>query len=97
MWRSRPSPSASPPPTHKDGPTGNRYYSIDTFVKIRTIRIFQNLGLSLNEIRGYFDDSVDLPPAAPPGGRSSLRAGKARERSGPGASARENCVRGPAG
>lgn len=49
------------PPDVKDGPTGNRYYSIDTFVKIRTIRIFQNLGLSLNEIRGYFDDSVDLP------------------------------------
>ena len=48
-------------PDVKDGPTGNRYYSIDTFVKIRTIRIFQNLGLSLNEIRGYFDDSVDLP------------------------------------
>lgn len=47
-------------PDVKDGPTGNRYYSIDTFVKIRTIRIFQNLGLSLNEIRGYFDDSVDL-------------------------------------
>ena len=34
-------------PDVKDGPTGNRYYSIDTFVKIRTIRIFQNLGLSL--------------------------------------------------
>ena len=48
-------------PDVKDGPTGNRYYSIDTFVKIHTIRIFQNLGLSLNEIRGYFDDSVDLP------------------------------------
>ena len=48
-------------PDVKDGPTGNRYYSIDTFVKIRTIRIFQNLGLSLSEIRGYFDDSVDLP------------------------------------
>ena len=48
-------------PDVKDGPTGNRYYTIDTFVKIRTIRIFQNLGLSLNEIRGYFDDTFDLP------------------------------------
>lgn len=48
-------------PDVKDGPTGNRYYTIDTFVKIRTIRIFQNLGLSLSEIRGYFDDSFDLP------------------------------------
>lgn len=48
-------------PDVKNGPTGNRYYTIDTFVKIRTIRIFQNLGLSLSEIRGYFDDSVDLP------------------------------------
>ena len=41
---------------------GNRYYTIDTFVKIRTIRIFQNLGLSLAEIQGYFDDTFDLPP-----------------------------------
>ena len=49
-------------PDVKDGATGNRYYTIDTFVKIRTIRIFQNLGLSLSEIRGYFDDSFDLPP-----------------------------------
>lgn len=49
-------------PDVKDSATGNRYYTIDTFVKIRTIRIFQNLGLSLGEIRGYFDDSFDLPP-----------------------------------
>ena len=49
-------------PDVKDGATGNRYYTIDTFVKIRTIRILQTLGLSLSDIRGYFDDAFDLPP-----------------------------------
>ena len=39
-------------PDGRDGTTGNRYYTIDTLVKIRTIRILQNLGLSLGEIRG---------------------------------------------
>ena len=46
----------------KDGSTGNRYFSIDTFTQIRTIRVFQDLGLSLDEIRTYFDDSSDLQP-----------------------------------
>ena len=49
-------------PDVKDGVTGNRYYSIDTFTQIRTIRIFQNLGLSLDEIREYFNDKTDLQP-----------------------------------
>ena len=49
-------------PDAKDGATGNRYYTIDTFVKLRTIRILQNLGLSLSDIRGYFDGEFDLPP-----------------------------------
>ena len=49
-------------PDVKDGATGNRYYTIDTFVKIRTLRILQGLGLSLSEIRGYFDDAFALPP-----------------------------------
>ena len=49
-------------PDKKDGTTGNRYYTIDTFTQIRTIRVFQNLGLSLDEIREYFDDSTDLEP-----------------------------------
>lgn len=49
-------------PDAKDGATGNRYYTIDTFVKIRTVRILQNLGLSLGEIRGYYDGTFDLPP-----------------------------------
>ena len=38
-------------PDKKEGSTGNRYYTIDTFTQIRTIRVFQNLGLSLDEIR----------------------------------------------
>lgn len=49
-------------PDKKDGATGNRYYSIDTFTQIRTIRVFQNLGLSLDETRDYFNDSTDLQP-----------------------------------
>jgi DNA-binding transcriptional MerR regulator len=49
-------------PDKKDGTTGNRYYSIDTFTQVRTIRIFQNLGLSLDEIRGYFNGTTDLQP-----------------------------------
>lgn len=49
-------------PDKKDGAVGNRYYTIDTFTQIRTIRIFQSLGLSLDEIREYFDDVSDLKP-----------------------------------
>ena len=49
-------------PDKKTGETGNRYYTIDTFTQIRTIRIFQNLGLSLNEIKEYFNGSSDLKP-----------------------------------
>ncbi len=49
-------------PDKKDGATANRYYTIDTFTQVRTIRIFQDLGLSLDEIREYFSDSSDLQP-----------------------------------
>lgn len=50
-------------PDKKDGTTGNRYYTIDTFTQIRTIRVFQELGLSLDEIREYFNNSSsDLQP-----------------------------------
>lgn len=49
-------------PDKKEGETGNRYYTIDTFTQIRTIRVFQNLGLSLNEIREYFSGDSDLQP-----------------------------------
>ena len=49
-------------PDKKDGTTGNRYYTIDTFTRVRTIRIFQDLGLSLDEIREYFDGKTNLQP-----------------------------------
>ena len=49
-------------PDKKDGVTGNRYYTIDTFTQIRTIRTFQKLGLSLDEIHEYFNNSCDLNP-----------------------------------
>lgn len=49
-------------PDEKEGPAGNRYYTIDTFTQIRTIRMFQELGLSLDEIRDYFNDTADLLP-----------------------------------
>lgn len=47
-------------PDVKKGENGNRFYTIDTFTQIRIIRTFQNLGLSLDEIRGYFDNSMDI-------------------------------------
>ncbi len=49
-------------PDKKDGKTGNRYFTIDTFTQIRTIRVFQHLGLSLDEIHEYFDGTSDLEP-----------------------------------
>ena len=49
-------------PDVKNGDAGNRYYTIDTFTKIRSIRRLQDLGLSLDEIRGYFDGPIDLLP-----------------------------------
>lgn len=49
-------------PDKKEGTTGNRYYNIDTFTRIRTIRTFQNLGLSLDEILEYFSNTSDLVP-----------------------------------
>lgn len=47
-------------PDIKEGTSGNRYYTIDSFTQIRTIRIFQKLGLSLDEIKDYFNDATDL-------------------------------------
>ena len=49
-------------PDKKEGNTGNRYYTIDTFTKVRTIRILQNLGLTLDEIREYYSGTTDLQP-----------------------------------
>lgn len=46
----------------KEGLNGNRYYTVDTLTRIRTIRVFQNLGLSLDDIRKYFDEDADLQP-----------------------------------
>ncbi len=39
---------------------GFRYYSADNIVHIRLIRTLRNLGLSLSEIRSYFDDTTHL-------------------------------------
>ncbi len=49
-------------PDKKDGATANRCYTIDTFTQIRTIRVFQDLELSLDEIRECFSYSSDLQP-----------------------------------
>ena len=49
-------------PDKKEGSTGNRYYTIDTFTKVRTIRILQDLGLTLKEIREYYNGETDLLP-----------------------------------
>ena len=47
-------------PDKKEGETANRYYTIDTFTQIRTIRIFQDLGLSLDEIGQYFSGKSNM-------------------------------------
>lgn len=47
-------------PDKKDGNSGNRYYTIDTLTQIRTVRLLQNLGLSLDEVREYLNDKSDL-------------------------------------
>ena len=44
----------------KDGATGNRYYLADSLTKIRTIRVLQNLGLSLDDIQAYYDGTTDM-------------------------------------
>ncbi len=44
----------------KNGENGNRYYTMDTFAKIHTVRNLQKLGLSLDEIHGYLDGTADL-------------------------------------
>lgn len=50
------------PPDKKDGATGNRYYTADSVSRIRTIRILQNLGLSLDDIHAYYNGMTDLEP-----------------------------------
>lgn len=46
----------------KDGATGNRYYLADSLTKIRTIRVLQNLGLSLDDIQAYFNGEINVEP-----------------------------------
>lgn len=47
-------------PAYKNDQSGYRYYSADNLVHIRIIRNLQNLGLSLAEIRSYFEDTHHL-------------------------------------
>ena len=49
-------------PDVKEGASGNRYYTTDTLTRIRTIRVFQDLGLSLDDISDYFNGDSDLDP-----------------------------------
>lgn len=49
-------------PDKKEGSTGNRYYTIDSLTRIRTIRILQNLGLSLDDICAYYNGTTNLNP-----------------------------------
>lgn len=47
-------------PAFKNENQGFRYYSADNMVHIRLIRTLQKLGLSLSEIREYFNDITHL-------------------------------------
>ena len=47
-------------PAFKNDNRGFRYYSADNMVHIRLIRTLQKLGLSLSEIREYFNDTTHL-------------------------------------
>ncbi len=44
----------------KNGTSGNRFYTADTLTRIRSIRRLQSLGLSLDEIKLYFEDKANL-------------------------------------
>ena len=47
-------------PDVKTGSDGNRYYTPETLTRIRAIRRLQTLGISLDEIKLYFEDAADL-------------------------------------
>ena len=47
-------------PAFKNGNRGFRYYSADNIVHIKLIRTLQKLGLSLPDIRDYFNDTTQL-------------------------------------
>lgn len=44
---------------HKDKDTSYRYYESTIFIKLNTIRLLKNSGLSLFEIKMYFEDSLE--------------------------------------
>lgn len=48
-------------PDKKEGETGNRYYTPDSLVRIRTIRVLQNFGFSLDDIYEYFNGKNNMP------------------------------------
>jgi len=50
------------PDERGESDTGYRYYTLDSMVRIRTIRVLQDMGLSLDEIKAYLDDNTDLSP-----------------------------------
>lgn len=47
-------------PAFRNDSSGFRYYSADNIVHIKLIRTLQKLGLSLSEIRDYFNDTTHL-------------------------------------
>lgn len=48
-------------PDKKDGDNGNRYYTPDSLVRIRTIRVLQNFGFSLDDIYEYYNGKNNMP------------------------------------
>lgn len=48
------------PPDEKEGETSNRYYTADSLTRARTIRVLQNLGLSLDEVKAYYDGATNI-------------------------------------
>lgn len=47
-------------PDVKTGSGGTRYYTPETLTRIRAIQRLQTLGISLDEIKLYFEDAADL-------------------------------------
>lgn len=48
-------------PDKKEGAAGNRYYTPDSLARIRTIRVLQNFGFSLDDIYEYYNGKNNLP------------------------------------
>lgn len=47
-------------PAYRDEASGYRYYSAENLTQIRSIRGLQGMGLSLQEVRGYYRDTASL-------------------------------------